>query len=92
MDSISYGEPMTGGECLIPLRGINSSRSTTLAQTVANTYGLVSNLDTSVILAANVAAAAELGMSLTRFMQLGEIRLPGARDEDDGTAGVPARV
>lgn len=33
------GEPQTGGEALIPLRGISQSRAMDLAQTVGNAYG-----------------------------------------------------
>ena len=33
------GEPQTGGEALIPLRGISQTRAMSLAQTVGNAYG-----------------------------------------------------
>jgi hypothetical protein len=34
-----FGEPATGGEAYIPLRGISQSRAMGLAQTVGNNYG-----------------------------------------------------
>lgn len=52
--------------------------------------GLVSRLDTSVTL--TVAGDAAFAEALQRVVAEGRIQLPGDRDPDDGTAGVPARV
>ncbi|HEV8174327.1 MAG TPA: hypothetical protein VGP91_11840 [Actinoplanes sp.] len=37
--TVLFGEPQTGGEALIPLRGISPKRAMGLAQTVGNNYG-----------------------------------------------------
>lgn len=37
--TVLFGEPQTGGEAYIPLRGITQSRAMDLAQTVGNNYG-----------------------------------------------------
>jgi hypothetical protein len=38
--SVLFGEPQTGGEALIPLRGITQDRAYELTQTVASNYGM----------------------------------------------------
>jgi hypothetical protein len=37
--TVLFGEPQTGGEALIPLKGISPDRAMDLAQTVGNSYG-----------------------------------------------------
>jgi len=69
--TVLFGEPATGGEAYIPLRGISQMRAMSLAQTVGNSYGFSVSADHGS--AAGISITLVGGDDLTRAM-LSQIR------------------
>lgn len=84
------GEPQTGGEALIPLKGITQSRAMDLAQTAVKNYGLqvsragsgAQNMNVTVRLEA-VGSGRGMLSAIMEAVRIGELQL---------TAGVDGRV
>lgn len=101
MDSHSYGsmvqhggpvpsgalfvEPDTSGDDYLPLNGPNHIRSAVLAQ-----YGLDASASGRSITVTFVAPGAAIEAAVQRAIKA--MRMPGVRDEDDGSASAPAKV
>lgn len=69
------------GGCVMPAAGLVSNPDTSVTLEVSKTFGISPSAVTP--------AFAALFMDLIRS---GRIRLTGAQDPDDGSAGVPAKV
>jgi hypothetical protein len=70
--TVLMGEPQTGGEALIPLRGISQSRAMGLAQTVGDAYGFSVNAGgraQSIAVSMHITGAGQYGQLLAQTLQ-----------------------